>query len=88
MIKNVNNCDDKNVGRRWLKIQSALLPIYLVSLTACQITNQPNLPPCDPTPPRFEWSMTDDNKVILSREALGELMNYIHDLSDCVTAIR
>lgn len=32
--------------------------------------------------------MTDDNKVILSREALGELMNYIHDLSDCVTAIR
>ena len=52
-------------------------------------TPPPTLRPlCDPTPPRLQWSQSSDGGACLSGEALGELVNYIHDLRECATAPR
>ncbi|WP_139427386.1 hypothetical protein [Aeromonas sobria] len=89
MTKNASSCGVKSAGPRWQMTRPALLLICSVSLTACQSAPLPTPRPlCDPTPPRLQWSQSSDGGACLSGEALGELVNYIHDLRECATAPR
>lgn len=42
------------------------------------------VPMCDPTPPKIEWYEAQDGGVYYTRTGAGELLNYIHDLKECI----
>jgi hypothetical protein len=82
MTRSENSFGVKSAGLQYQTILIRLLLICLVSLTGC-VSQQARPVLCDPTPPKLQWSQTDDGGATLSKQALGELVNYIHDLREC-----
>lgn len=65
------------------KLIASCLGLVLVGCTSMQMLPRTE-PMCDPTPPKIEWYEAQDGGVYYTRTGAGELLNYIHDLKECI----
>lgn len=82
----VSNKRGVKQGKRKLKmIQRLLLVTCLGSLMGCQIAPPlPLNPPiCVPTAPQIHWIKTIDGGMLIPKQGVSELVNYIQDLREC-----
>lgn len=102
MTENANGYGVKNAGPQWPTTPAKLWLICLVSLSLMGCVSQPPSKAglCDPTPPQLQWIRTVDGRVTtangwtetedggayLPPRSLGELVNFIHDLRECITS--
>ncbi|MCF1458012.1 MAG: hypothetical protein LPH21_10820 [Shewanella sp.] len=72
-----------SAASKWRRTLMPLLLICSATLSGCQSAPLSRVL-CEPTPPQLSWQKTPDGGACLNKQALGELVNYIHDLRDCI----